>query len=608
MTGFYLGDINDNTAARAQGIDLNPEGVAAVQAATFGQFWHDSPINQIVRGFQRGAQMPDVGITDPMGGFAPAFGQEGGPPRDVPMLTPDEANKRFKLPGMQPFTADTPEAIAQGVFDEYRQKLQRDNVRNRGEGFGTGGVAQFGVGLLTSLLDPVNVASAFIPVIPEAKVAAWLASQSGVLGRATVRAGVGMASGAAGQALIEPLTFLSNVAEHEDYTMGNAAVNIAMGAAMGAVLHAGGGAIADRYRGVPSIVRTLDADTAEMAMRGSIAQTLDGRPVAVGDAIEAARVDRVSRETADRVQRLDELPKDSFAAAEAAKPATMPLPELRGQQYAPPSLMEFIGSRGGILDQGGDLAAIGADTHFVPGQGKIVRRNGVAMDYMREAAEEAGYLRPGSTIADLIDAIAEEVAGRKVFLPHEYAMAHERRLARLSDREAEQVAEYRAVLSEIAEDHGVTLRPSEIDHAVMMTMDGMHPEEAVRRATLGVDLEAIAPAVAGFNRDAIAAAQAVREMGNIPPENIAQTRVELEALQARAPKIEGDAAKELAEATAQVADMEKRLRVDLDNHPEGAAMQAHLDRVDAHVADENAIANAFPTISSIVCRNLGGRG
>lgn len=49
--------------------------------------------------------------------------------------------------------------------------------------------------------------------------------------------------------------------------------------------------------------------------------------------------------------------------------------------------------------------------------GILARRNGLTLDYAREAAEEAGYLRPGSDINDLLDAIRETALGHPVFRP-----------------------------------------------------------------------------------------------------------------------------------------------------------------------------------------------
>ena len=96
------------------------------------------------------------------------------------------------------------------------------------------------------------------------------------------------------------------------------------------------------------------------------------------------------------------------------------------KQNAPPplSLVEFIASKGGLSPHG-ELDAIGLNQSHraqIPGQKGffgVVRKNGSDIDRMREAAEEAGYLRGTdggtSTPAQFLDAIDAELRGQKVF-------------------------------------------------------------------------------------------------------------------------------------------------------------------------------------------------
>ncbi|WP_431014556.1 hypothetical protein [Bradyrhizobium pachyrhizi] len=86
------------------------------------------------------------------------------------------------------------------------------------------------------------------------------------------------------------------------------------------------------------------------------------------------------------------------------------------------SLLEFIASKGG-LGPDAELEAIGGHGHTVNVEGvgrrKLVRQGGWPLDYAREAAEEAGYLRGNhagtSTVKDLLDAIDAEMRGQKRF-------------------------------------------------------------------------------------------------------------------------------------------------------------------------------------------------
>jgi hypothetical protein len=97
-------------------------------------------------------------------------------------------------------------------------------------------------------------------------------------------------------------------------------------------------------------------------------------------------------------------------------------PRVEAVENRAQSLVEFLKARGGLLDQGGELKAIGAERLAAKprgGKGRNVDRR-VPLDAAREAAEEAGYIgRPGetqtTTVADLLDAIDQEMRGNRVW-------------------------------------------------------------------------------------------------------------------------------------------------------------------------------------------------
>lgn len=75
-----------------------------------------------------------------------------------------------------------------------------------------------------------------------------------------------------------------------------------------------------------------------------------------------------------------------------------------------PSLLQFVRERG-VKDDRGDLRSMDVDAGRKPGQRNILRKDGMALDKLRESAEEAGYLPDESTIADLLDMIDQELRG-----------------------------------------------------------------------------------------------------------------------------------------------------------------------------------------------------
>ena len=170
---------------------------------------------------------------------------------DSPTLSKSDALAQAKNAGVN---VDVPDdGISQGalqvLIDRRLDENRRAEVLSRAApGFGTGAL-RLGAGLVASLFDPINVASAFIPIVGEARYARMLGQAAGGLGRAGVRAGVGAVEGAAGAALVEPLVYGLRRDLQDDYSMADSLANIAFGAVGGGILHAGGGAARDVLQG-----------------------------------------------------------------------------------------------------------------------------------------------------------------------------------------------------------------------------------------------------------------------------------------------------------------------------------------------------------------------
>src|SRR3990167_1387506 len=77
----------------------------------------------------------------------------------------------------------------------------------------------------------------------------------------------------------------------------------------------------------------------------------------------------------------------------------------------PPSIIEFLISLGGVRDDMGDLRAM--DLHRVNKGvfGRLAHKKGMSLDRAREVCEEARYIRPDSTISDLLEAIRDQASG-----------------------------------------------------------------------------------------------------------------------------------------------------------------------------------------------------
>ena len=188
---------------------------------------------------------------------------------------------------------------------DERESFKTTLSRSRG-GFGLT-AAQFGVALGGSILDPLNIASAFIPSVAFARTAT-LASKikspvkvagQQLAGKTTgSRFATGTMDGAIGAAVVEPLVIgAAALEDDDDYTLMDSFLNIALGSALGGGLHAGFGKISDR-------INKLPASTRDTLQRASIAQVADNQEVNLSvliDNVEKTNVAKVEEQAGKKI-------------------------------------------------------------------------------------------------------------------------------------------------------------------------------------------------------------------------------------------------------------------------------------------------------------------
>lgn len=167
---------------------------------------------------------------------------------ESPMVEAQSARDRVSGLGLD---IKIPEqGIRQGALDilieRHREQAARQQIIARSNGGSMG--TQIAAGLAASLLDPLNIASAFVPVVGEARYAALLGRAGTPLARAGVRAGVGATEGAVGAAILEPLPLLAASQDQTEYGLSDSLANIALGGVLGGGLHSIGGAASDALR------------------------------------------------------------------------------------------------------------------------------------------------------------------------------------------------------------------------------------------------------------------------------------------------------------------------------------------------------------------------
>jgi len=214
---------------------------------------------------------------------------------DSPLIASSDAKEKIKQYG---FDLEVPEeGIRQSALDILIKRKQneiriQDTLSRSPDGFFPT-TAKVATALGASLLDPLNIASAFIPVVGEARYTSLLENAGGAFGRTMVRGRVGIMEGAVGAAVIEPFVAGAAIYEQADYKMTNSIENLAFGGLFGGGLHMGVGAIGEAlarggssYTSKPTgkmseTLNMLDPSTRQQALKTAVSQAMSGKEIDV---------------------------------------------------------------------------------------------------------------------------------------------------------------------------------------------------------------------------------------------------------------------------------------------------------------------------------------
>jgi hypothetical protein len=265
MVGMYIPEQGDDPNLTNQYYDIAKAGTLDVLGATFQETLYYNPLNAVNR---LAEQYTGLGQTGKV------------------ISKDDWKESEFFRDGIQVDDNGIKEGLAQLLAErvDRRREFQITLQRSKG-GFGLG-AAQFGVAIAGSFLDPLNIASAFIPAVGPARVASMAAK----MGKSGSRAVKGAVDGAVGAAVLEPLIIGAAAAEQdESYTLMDSFLNVAVGSALGGGLHVGFGKISDRINRTPPQTRARAEQT-------SIGQVLTDQPVQVDRIVDEAETTTVKPE------------------------------------------------------------------------------------------------------------------------------------------------------------------------------------------------------------------------------------------------------------------------------------------------------------------------
>jgi hypothetical protein len=289
---FYTDPPQISHHFQESGLDTFSTGIAAGTA--FEESFDNIPVNDLLHA--NALSLSRAG---------PRIGRFGTPnPYYSKMLSAEEANERFGIPDELKFDKPTREREAELLNKWKTETIQRQDVLRRSSQSLAAKTTRVGASFLANALDPINVATAFVPVIGQARFG-YLAARLGKVGATAVK---GAAEGAVGATLVEPLHYFESKQEQEDYTGLDSLTNIIFGTVLGGGLHLGVGAIKERFGGKAKADPSAPADTGKSELSplqrdidqlpaesrhallsGAVADIAEGRRVDIADALEFER-------------------------------------------------------------------------------------------------------------------------------------------------------------------------------------------------------------------------------------------------------------------------------------------------------------------------------
>lgn len=353
----YQINYSRNRRADALGLDVLPESWATGWGAALDETLARNPTRALTNAAERGEYYEQRFIDDQTGNEVVI------PAKPATILTREEANKKYGIPGKLEFDDETPEPVAEQLHRLNIEEIIRQDKRRRS----TAGIgADLTAGLVGSLADPIGVAASFIPVVGQARYAAL----AGRIGTTGARATTGAIEGTVGAAILEPLVYAGAQWESADYSAADSLMNLTFGGVMGGGLHMGAGYIGDRWaaRNVASPIQRLVDDAPvedRLAIIGTAAkQILEGRPVDIEPVVAA---------TVRAMENRGFLPPYEFRLAEyEAKAADFGLTDAQHKAFAPSDERDYV-------------------TGFYRAEDRVptIQR---AMDYSKETGQPAVYV------------------------------------------------------------------------------------------------------------------------------------------------------------------------------------------------------------------------
>ncbi len=297
------------------------EQIAPSFGESFGALYQQgSALGQLRAGQERGEQLGssplDTFLSDLRSGPGPIVtgllravsGDASVGKQQSPALTAAEANAKYAPEGTTITDKPISEGLAAVLGAQKRQDIEREGILER-YAANTPGPIRFATGTAAFLLDPLNLATAFVPGVGEESVLARLgyagAREAPLEARLLARGVSGFTGGVASQAPLTALEYGLSAEDGGNYGLRQAFLDMAFSGGLNAAFHGGMGALGDIVREHPEMAAPL---ARYRATNAAVSQMLDGREV------DAAPVFDAGANPADLAAEQAQTYRNGFAA------------------------------------------------------------------------------------------------------------------------------------------------------------------------------------------------------------------------------------------------------------------------------------------------------
>jgi hypothetical protein len=255
MANFGFG-LDTNNNAQSSGFDLYKKSFEDIVPSIAKDTWNFSPLYSIYKSgelFSNRNDFNTIGSQE-----TDQYNQSTTDFQPVePLISPEELNKKYAGVGLL-FEQPEKQSTVNLLLDRKYREKERQDIISRGPQGVLPGAAKIAVSFGVGALDPINLASAFIPVVGEARFAAMAARTN----LTTARLATGMVEGAVGAAVVEPIVYGAAQYEQADYGLMDSFMNVGFGTVLGGGLHIGAGALKDLKTNLEFKAMVRDARTA----------------------------------------------------------------------------------------------------------------------------------------------------------------------------------------------------------------------------------------------------------------------------------------------------------------------------------------------------------